>query len=126
MSGDALGVVVLAYGSGGEYLQVLEALAGQGVEAERIVVVHNPSRPGEVLPPAPDGVEVVAASHNLGYAAGMNLGIRALLERPPAFVLVLTHDASLREGALPRMLAAAAAAARLRRPRPGALLQRRR
>lgn len=102
-----VGVVVLAYGAGGEYLEVLRSLREQGVEVARTVVVHNPSAPGETLPAPPPGCEVVAASHNLGYAAGMNLGIGRLLQRPPRLLLLLTHDASLREGALKRLLAAA-------------------
>jgi N-acetylglucosaminyl-diphospho-decaprenol L-rhamnosyltransferase len=107
VSVDDVGVVVLAYGAGGEYLAVLRSLADQGVSAEQIVVVHNPSERGERLPPPPEGCEVVSASHNLGYAAGMNLGIRRQLDDPPEFVLLLTHDASLRAGALGRLVAAA-------------------
>ncbi len=109
MSAAGLGAVVLAYGAGGEYLAVLESLAAQGVEPGRVLVVHNPSAPGERLPEPPPGCEVLSATHNLGYAAGMNLGIARLLEREPELVLVLTHDASLRDGALERLLAAARA-----------------
>jgi GT2 family glycosyltransferase len=109
VSAAGLGVVILAYGAGGEYRAVLDSLAAQGVEAEQVVVVHNPSAPGELLPPAPAGCELIEATHNLGYAAGMNLGIRRQLAREAGFVLLLTHDASLRPGTLDRLLAAAAA-----------------
>jgi GT2 family glycosyltransferase len=101
-----LGAVVLAYGAGGEYLRVLAALEEQGVPVERTIVVHNPAAPGEQLPAPPPGCETIEASHNLGYAAGMNLGIERLLENPPELVLVLTHDAALRPGALQRLVAA--------------------
>jgi N-acetylglucosaminyl-diphospho-decaprenol L-rhamnosyltransferase len=104
-----VGVVVLAYGAGGEYLEVLRSLGEQGVPTGRTVVVHNPSAPGEMLPAPPSGCEVIEASHNLGYAAGMNLGIERLLKRPPELLLLLTHDASLRPGALRKLIEAAAA-----------------
>ncbi|MGN6586381.1 MAG: glycosyltransferase family 2 protein [Solirubrobacterales bacterium] len=103
-----IGVVVLAYGAGGEYLQVLSSLEEQGVPVERTVVVHNPSAPGELLPEPPPECEVIEASHNLGYAAGMNLGIERLLEHPPELLLLLTHDAGLRPGALRSLVEAAA------------------
>ena len=107
MSAAGVGAIVLAYGGGGEYLQVLSSLAEQGLGAERTVVVHNPSEPGERLESLPAGAELIEAGHNLGYAAGMNLGVRRQLEGDAEFVLVLTHDASLRAGALERLLAAA-------------------
>jgi len=104
-----VGAVVLAYGAGGEYLQVLRSLEEQGVAVARTVVVHNPSAPGEKLPSPPPGCEAIEASHNLGYAAGMNLGIERLLESPPELLLLLTHDAGLRPGALRSLVEAAAA-----------------
>jgi GT2 family glycosyltransferase len=107
VSATEVGAVVLAYGGGGEYLEVLSSLAEQGLAAERIVVVHNPSEPGERLGSPPADAELIEAGHNLGYAAGMNLGIRRQLEGGAGLVLVLTHDASLRAGALERLLAAA-------------------
>jgi GT2 family glycosyltransferase len=110
-----LGVVVLAYGAGGEYLDVVRSLEEQDVALEHRVLVHNPSAPGEELAATPVGWEVIEATHNLGYAAGMNLGVRRVLTGPSELVLVLTHDASLRSGALPRLLAAAEG------PRTGAL-----
>ena len=105
----SVGAVVLAYGAGGEFLQVLRSLDEQGVPLDRTIVVHNPSAPGERLPQPPPGCEVIRASHNLGYAAGMNLGIERLLADPPDLLLLLTHDASLRRGALRHLVAAAAA-----------------
>jgi N-acetylglucosaminyl-diphospho-decaprenol L-rhamnosyltransferase len=104
---SSLGAVVLAYGAGGEYRRVLDSLSEQEVAIARTIVVHNPSAPGERLPDPPAGCETIEASHNLGYAAGMNLGIERLLEEPPELVLVLTHDAALRAEALRRLVAAA-------------------
>ncbi|MGH3428210.1 MAG: glycosyltransferase family 2 protein [Mycobacteriales bacterium] len=107
MTYDGLGVVVLVYGTGGEYLAVLRALFEQGVAPEQILLVHNPSQMGERLPEAPAGCEVLSASHNLGYAAGMNLGIRRQLESGRELLLLLTHDARLRPGALAQLVGAA-------------------
>jgi GT2 family glycosyltransferase len=112
---EDLRIVVLTYGEGGEYEGLLDALRRDGVELGRVVIVHNPSRPGE-RGPRVEGVETITTSHNLGYAAGMNVGIRRVLTERPDLVLVLTHDARLREGALATLLGAAAA-----RPGHGAL-----
>jgi GT2 family glycosyltransferase len=112
-----LRVVVLTYGTSGVHQPLLASLAAEGVDPEEILVVHNPSRRDEPAPAVPPGVETVLAPHNLGYAAGMNLGLRRVLEDPDCeFVLVLTHDARLRPGALARLLAAARS-----RPRFGVL-----
>jgi len=107
---------VLTYGTGGEYRPLLAALLASGLEPSSIALVHNPSAPGEAAPDDVDGCEVIAASHNLGYAAGMNLGIARQLVRPCDFLLLLTHDARLRAGSMERFLAAARA-----NPRFGAL-----
>jgi N-acetylglucosaminyl-diphospho-decaprenol L-rhamnosyltransferase len=115
---SGLRVVVLTYGTSGVHGPLLESLREEGVDPARILVVHNPSRPGESPPGIAAGVETIVAPHNLGYAAGMNLGLRRVLAAPEdsEFVLVLTHDARLRRGALDLMLAAARS-----QPRFGAL-----
>jgi N-acetylglucosaminyl-diphospho-decaprenol L-rhamnosyltransferase len=104
-----LRVVVLTYGTSGVHEPLLDSLLGQGVAAEQVLVVHNPALPGEPDPAVPAGCEVLRATHNLGYAAGMNLGIERQLSRGCELLLVLTHDARLRPGALATLLAAAAA-----------------
>ena len=99
--------VVLSYGSGGEYEGLLASLQVEGMAAERILVVHNPASPGEPDPALPPGCELLRASHNLGYAGGMNLGVARAQERGCERLLLLTHDARLRPGALAALLAAA-------------------
>lgn len=106
---EALGVAVLAYGEGGEHGPLLASLLAEGVEPAAILVVHNPARPGEPAPAVPPGCEVLQAERNLGYAGGMNLGIERLRERGAELLLLLTHDARLRPGALAALLAAARA-----------------
>ncbi len=105
---DRLGASVLAYGGGGEFRALIDSLAAEGVAASSIVLVHNQAAPGEAPPSAPEGVEVVATGANLGYAGGMNAGVRRLLERGAEQILVLTHDARLHPGALAALRGAAA------------------
>jgi N-acetylglucosaminyl-diphospho-decaprenol L-rhamnosyltransferase len=104
---EELGIAILAYGSGGEYEALLDSLLAQEVSPESILVVHNPAQPGEAMPTVPAGCEVLQADRNLGYAAGMNLGIDRLRERGCGLLLLLTHDARLRPGALSALLSAA-------------------
>jgi GT2 family glycosyltransferase len=103
-----LRVVVLSYGAGGEWEGAVASLRRDGVDPGRVTIVHNPARPGEAGPLV-EGIETITTSHNLGYAAGMNVGIRRALAAGPELILLLTHDARLREGALAAMLAAATA-----------------
>jgi N-acetylglucosaminyl-diphospho-decaprenol L-rhamnosyltransferase len=104
-----LRAVVLTYGTGAQHEPLLDSLLGQGVAPEQVLVVHNPAVPGEPDPAVPPGCEVLRASHNLGYAAGMNLGIERQLSQGCDLLLVLTHDARLRPAALAALLAAAEA-----------------
>ena len=99
--------MVLSYGTGGEYEALLASLLAEGMPAERILVVHNPASPGEPNPVTPPGCEVLRASHNLGYAGGMNLGIEHELATGCEWLLLLTHDARLRPGSLAALLGAA-------------------
>jgi GT2 family glycosyltransferase len=107
MNFDDVGIVVLTHGSGGEQEPLLETLLGEGA-AGSIVVVHNPTGPGEAPPEVPPGCELVQAEKNLGYAAGMNLGIARLRERGVALLLLLTHDVRLPDGTLADLFGAAA------------------
>lgn len=109
LSEPRLGVVVLTYGIGAVHEPLLDSLLGEGIAPGEITVVHNPAVSGEPDPAVPPGCEVLRASHNLGYAGGMNLGIERQLGRGCDLLLLLTHDARLRRGALATLLTAAAA-----------------
>jgi GT2 family glycosyltransferase len=105
---EGLGVVVLTHGRSGEHAPLVDSLLTAGVESASIVVVHNPTAPGEPLPEAPPGCRVVQAPRNLGYAGGMNLGIaEQLAAGPPELLLLMTHDARLRGAALETLVATA-------------------
>jgi GT2 family glycosyltransferase len=104
---DSVRAVVLSYGGGGEYAPLLASLAAEGMPSERILVVHNPARAGEPDPALPAGAGLLRTSHNLGYAAAMNLGIERQLALSCELLLLLTHDARLRPGALAALIGAA-------------------
>jgi hypothetical protein len=109
--------VILAYGGGGEYRAVVDSLRAAGLDGARLIVVHNPAAPDEARPAAEADVEIVLSPANLGYAGGMNLGLRRLVDGGGFDrALVLTHDAALRPGCLDALRAAA-----VRRPDFGAL-----
>jgi hypothetical protein len=96
-----LRVVVLTHGPGHAAAGVAERLLAEGIAADRILVVQNPTEPGMPAPSMPDaGVEVVQAPKNLGYARGMNLGMQRALDAGAEWVLLLTHDAEWRPGAV--------------------------
>lgn len=109
MAADELGVAVLAYGGGGEFEPLIDSLLAEGVAPESILVVHNSAEPGEAAPGTVAGVEVIQTGANPGYAGGMNVGVAKLRERGAGQLLILTHDARLRPGALAALRAAAAA-----------------
>jgi GT2 family glycosyltransferase len=107
---DGVGVVVLTYGTNGPHERLLDSLRAAGIPSQQVVVVHNPAHPDEPDPRLPDGCELVRADRNRGYAGGMNLGIGRWRQRGGSerLLLLLTHDARLREGALPALLETAA------------------
>jgi N-acetylglucosaminyl-diphospho-decaprenol L-rhamnosyltransferase len=107
VANDGLGAAILAYGAGDEFRALIASLLDEGLAAEQIVLVHNSAAAGEAPPAAPAGVEVVATGANPGYAGGMNAGVARLRERGCEQLLLLTHDARLRPGALAALRAAA-------------------
>ena len=99
-----LRVVVLTHGPGHAAAGVAARLLEEGVDAARVLVVHNPTEPGMPTPEMPDpAIEVLRAPKNLGYARGMNLGMQRQLDAGAEHVLLLTHDAEWRPGAIRRL-----------------------
>lgn len=98
---ERTGVVVLHFRHWPEVAATLDALLAQDPPPDRVVLVDNDSPPASVdaiRDRYPD-VEVVEAGGNLGYAGGMNIGLRRLLDDVDA-VLLLTHEVVLAPGAL--------------------------
>jgi len=107
-----LGAVVLGYGAeAAEHLKpLLESLAGEGLDAEDVTVVWNPGgRQSDFTSPV-ERVTTIRAPHNLGYAGGMNLGIRDQLQKERSLLLLLTQDVRLEPGAVGRLRSTAAQA----------------
>jgi GT2 family glycosyltransferase len=100
--------VVLAYGADALHAPLVQSLQAEGVPPSSIVIVHNPARPDEPPPPpSSDGVTVLRLPRNLGYAGGMNAGIRHHLGSGFRWVLILTNDLRFHPGSLQRLLESA-------------------
>jgi N-acetylglucosaminyl-diphospho-decaprenol L-rhamnosyltransferase len=108
-----LAVVVVNYNAGEHLLACLTSvLASSGDASLEVVVVDNASRDGSAKVAAerfPEAM-VIETGTNRGFAAGVNVGIRATRSR---FVFVLNPDAELTVGTL-------GALAKLARDRPHA------
>lgn len=94
-----VGVVVLDQGRPDDTAAAVRS-ALDPVLAPRVLVVEN----GPAEPPAlPAQVEVLRLERNLGYAGGMNAGLRRLQAAGCDRVLLLNNDAVLERGALRRL-----------------------
>jgi GT2 family glycosyltransferase len=104
----SLGVVILTHGRSQESVRLARSLLDEGIPAESIVIVQNPTTPDdpEIEPPDP-AVTVRRGERNMGYAGGMNTGIRHQLDRGVEWVLLLTHEIRFHPGAVDALLAAA-------------------
>lgn len=102
-----IGAVVLTHGATGIYANIVSDLIQAGLPADELLVVHNPVEAADPVPTVPDGASVIRMDGNLGYAVGMNAGLRYHMARGADFVWVLTHEVRLRSGALDAMRAAA-------------------
>jgi GT2 family glycosyltransferase len=94
-----VGVVVLDQGRPDETAAAVRSALDPAL-APRVLVVEN----GCAEPPAlPAQVEVLRLERNLGYAGGMNAGLRRLQAAGCDRVLLLNNDAVLEPGALRRL-----------------------
>jgi GT2 family glycosyltransferase len=92
---DPLYVVVLNYNLKNDTRACVESVLAAGAGRSRIVVVDNGSTDDSVAElSAHFGSELIFAvtPDNLGFAGGMNLGIRAALKRGAASLLLLSND----------------------------------
>jgi GT2 family glycosyltransferase len=101
----ALGIVVLTHGTATESVPLVRSLVDEGCPPSSVVIVHNPVEAGQpVLKPPDPAIRVLRPDANIGYAAGMNLGIRDQRRRGARTILLLTHDVRFRPGALAALL----------------------
>lgn len=94
--------VVLSWNGREDTLACLRSLEGEDAE---VIVVDNASTDGSA--DAVTGAEVIRNDRNLGYAGGMNVGIRRALEEGAHAVLLLNNDVEVEPGAIDAMVAAA-------------------
>jgi GT2 family glycosyltransferase len=89
-----LGVIVLNWNGGEANLRCLRSLVRAGIGEERIVFVDNASEDGspEAVARAFPRAGIVRNATNLGFCAGMNVGLRRALERGDRELLVLNND----------------------------------
>jgi GT2 family glycosyltransferase len=96
--------VILSWNGREDTLACLRSLEGENVD---VIVVDNASDDGSAEAVA-GRAELIRNERNLGYAGGMNVGIRRALERGADAVLLLNNDVELEPGAIDRLAAAAA------------------
>ncbi len=87
-----IGIVIVTYSSGAEIGSCLEAAQASGAD---IIVVDNASPDGTVDEVNRRGARLIANQKNLGFAAAVNQGIRAL-DCP--YILLLNPDAVIEGG----------------------------
>ncbi|HEV3479800.1 MAG TPA: glycosyltransferase family 2 protein [Gaiellaceae bacterium] len=94
--------VVLSWNGREDTLACLRSLEGEDVD---VIVVDNASEDGTAE--AVTGAEVIRNERNLGYAGGMNVGIRRALALGADAVLLLNNDVEVEPGAIHALAAAA-------------------
>jgi GT2 family glycosyltransferase len=94
--------VVLSWNGREDTLACLRSLEGEEVV---VIVVDNASVDGTAE--AVTGAEVIRNDRNLGYAGGMNVGIKRALERGADAVLLLNNDVEVEPGAIGALVPAA-------------------
>lgn len=102
----SVSAVVLSWNGREDTLACLRSLSGEDVDA---IVVDNASEDGSadaVEQEFPD-VESIRNDRNLGYAGGMNVGIRRALERQADHVLLLNNDVVIEPGAVAALVSEA-------------------
>jgi GT2 family glycosyltransferase len=101
-----VGVVLLNWNGGIDTIPCIASLMRGGVKPWRIVVVDNASTdssPDDIARAYPD-VQLIRNRTNIGFAAGNNLGMRALLDAGAEFVWVLNNDTEVAPDCLERLL----------------------
>ncbi|HET9476073.1 MAG TPA: glycosyltransferase family 2 protein [Dehalococcoidia bacterium] len=102
--------IVLNWNGLSDTRECLDSLRKTDYSANRIIVVDNGSAEdeGAVLEQEFGGfIEVIRNPVNLGFAGGMNVGIRRALESGAEYLLLLNNDVTVEPGYLTAMVAAA-------------------
>jgi hypothetical protein len=99
--------VILNWNRPEDTLECLETLAQQTYANLRLLVVDNGSSDDSVarIRAAFSTVEVIESSENLGFAGGMNLGLRRAVAAGAELVFVLNNDTLVDPGAVAQLVA---------------------
>lgn len=100
MPRDAVHVVMVAYGKADELDDALGALEG----SVPVTVVDNSSSELVAAVAVRHGARYVDSGENVGFARGVNAGLRRLDIDPPQAVLLLNPDALIRPHEISRLL----------------------
>jgi GT2 family glycosyltransferase len=102
-----VGAVVLHYRHWPDVQETMHSLLAQTRPPDVVLVVDNHSNDGSIvaLRAAYPQLEIVEAPVNRGYAAGMNIGIREMLNLGADAILLLTHECRLAASALEALAA---------------------
>jgi GT2 family glycosyltransferase len=106
-SSPRIAIIILNWRTCERTVACLRSLESQDYADTAIIVVDNGSHDGSVecihrIFPA---IELIANEHNLGFAAGVNRGIRRAVELAAEYILLLNSDTTLPGGALEQMVA---------------------
>lgn len=102
-------VVILNWNLKHETIACVESVLAAGMTMEQIVVVDNGSVDDSVVSLAArfgPALSLICSEKNQGFAGGMNLGIRAALDRGAASVLLLSNDTVIDHAMIEVVLAA--------------------
>jgi len=104
----SVSLIVLCYNGLALTLGCLESLRRQNYPNCRIIVVDNASHDGTVekVRDAFPEVELIANGHNLGYAEGNNVGLRAALEQGADALFLINNDTRLDPGCVSALVRA--------------------
>lgn len=110
MSIDSVYVVILNWNRCQDTLDCLKSVLAMQPKAARVILVDNASSDGtpQTVAERFPQVRLLLNQTNLGFAGGMNVGIRAALEAGAEYLLLLNNDTVVAPDLLGRLLAVAA------------------
>jgi len=102
-------IVTLNWNRCADTLELLESCARQAYPSCRMLVVDNASTDGspETIAARFPAAEQVRNARNLGFAGGMNAGMRAALARGAEYVFVVNNDTTLAPDCIAQLVSAA-------------------
>jgi GT2 family glycosyltransferase len=110
MSAPAVFTIILNWNGLADTRECLASLRKIDYPNNRVLVVDNGSEGDEATALEEESggfIEVIRNAANLGFAGGMNVGIRRALEAGAEYVLLLNNDVTVEPGFLAAMIAAA-------------------